>query len=86
MHFLPMAASFLLVFWNLRGFYIGGELEGPSGQDDVRLLALQFAAKLHGLTITASLTAVILYYIRQELMAATGLPFGAIVAGLQYRG
>ena len=68
-----MAASFLLIFLNFRGFYIGQELEGPSCQDDIRFLALQFAAKLHELTIIASLTAVLLYYIRHELMADTGL-------------
>lgn len=74
-----------MVVLNWRGFYIGGELEGAVGQDDARFLALQFAAKLHELTISASLTAVILYYIRHELMTDGGLPFGAIVAGLQFK-
>ena len=74
-----------MVILNWRGYYIGGELEGAVGQDDARFLALQFAAKLHELTISASLTAVILYYIRYQLMADSGLPFGAIVAGLQFK-
>ncbi len=74
-----------MVILNWRGFYIGGELEGAVGQDDARFLALQFAAKLHELTISASLTAVILYYIRNQLMTESGLPFGAIVAGLQFK-
>ena len=74
-----------MVVLNWRGYYIGGELEGAVGQDDARFLALQFAAKLHELTISASLTAVIFYYIRYQLMAESGLPFGAIVAGLQFK-
>ena len=75
----------MVVYLNWRGFYIGEELEGAVGQDDAKLLALQFASKLHELTISASLTAVILSYIRHELMTDSGLPFGAIVAGLQFK-
>ena len=74
-----------MVVLNWRGFYIGEQLEGAVGQDDARFLALQFAAKLHELTISASLTAVILYYVRHQLTEESGLPFGAIVAGLQFK-
>ena len=84
-HVVPIAASLVVIYLNWRGFYIGEELEGAVGQDDAKLLALQFASKLHELTISASLTAVILSYIRHELMTDSGLPFGAIVAGLQFK-
>lgn len=84
-HVVPIAASLVVVYLNWRGFYIGEELEGAVGQDDAKLLALQFASKLHELTISASLTAVILSYIRHELTTDSGLPFGAIVAGLQFK-
>ena len=81
-----MAATLVLVVFNWRGFYIGGELEGAVGQDDARFLALQFTAKLHELFINASLTTVILSYIQRKLVAEdSGLPFGAIAAGLQFR-
>lgn len=84
-HFLPIAAAFFLVAFNWRGYYIGGELAGAVGQDDAKFIGLQFAAKLHELTITASLTAVIFSYIRHELVADSGLPFGAIMAGFQFK-
>ena len=84
-HFVPIAAAFVLVILNWRGYYIGGELEGAVGQDDAKFIGLQFAAKLHELTITASLTAVIFSYIRHELVTDSGLPFGAVMAGLQFK-
>ena len=84
-HIIPIVAAMVLVILNWRGYYIGGELAGAVGQDDAKFIALQFAAKLHELTISASLTTVILSYIRHELIEDTGLPFGAIVAGLQFK-
>ena len=75
----------VLVILNWRGYYIGGELAGAVGQDDAKFIGLQFAAKLHELTINASLTTVILSYIRHELLKDSGLPFGATVAGLQFK-
>lgn len=84
-HFVPIAAAFVLVVLNWRGYYIGGELEGAVGLDDAKFIGLQFAAKLHELTITASLTAVIFSYIRHELVTDSGLPFGAIMAGFQFK-
>ncbi|KAK3166653.1 hypothetical protein OEA41_009778 [Lepraria neglecta] len=83
-HIVPIAAALVLVVLNWKGYYIGGELAGAVGQDDAKFIGLQFAAKLHELTISASLTAVIFSYIRHELVTASGLPFGAIVAGLQF--
>ena len=84
-HFVPLSAALVLVVLNWRGYYIGGELEGAVGQDDAKFIGLQFAAKLHELTISASLTAVIFSYIRHELVTDSGLPFGAIMAGFQFQ-
>ncbi len=84
-HVVPIAASMILVVLNWRGYYIGGELEGAVNQDDIKFLALQFTAKLHELTMNASLTAVIISYVRHELITNTRLPFGAIAAGLQFK-
>ena len=84
-HFVPIAAVLVLVILNWRGYYIGGELAGAVGQNDAKFIGLQFAAKLHELTISASLTAVLFCYIRHELMTEDGLPFGAIMAGFQFK-
>ena len=84
-HIVPITAAMVLVVLNWRGYYIGGELAGAVGEDDAKFIGLQFAAKLHELTISASLTAVIFSYVRHELIRDSGLPFGAIVAGLQFK-
>ena len=84
-HLIPISASLVLVVLNWRGYYIGGELAGATGQDDAKFLALQFAAKLHELAIVASLAAVIFSYIRHELVKNNGMPFGAIAAGLSFK-
>lgn len=84
-HIVPIAAAIILLALNGQGYYIGSELTGPSGYDDLKFIGLQFAAKFHELTLNASLTAVVLSYIRHEMAIAGGLPFGAIFAGFQFR-
>jgi hypothetical protein len=83
-HLLPVSAAILLVSLNLHGYYIGGELAGPIGYDDVKLSGLQFSAKLHEITMQASLSVIVVGLIRQELVAGEGIPFGAIFGSLQF--
>ncbi|KAF2141513.1 uncharacterized protein K452DRAFT_319107 [Aplosporella prunicola CBS 121167] len=82
-HFIPVGAAVALIFLNVHEFYIGGELSGESGQDDQKLAALQFAAKLHELLMISSLTATLFTFIRREVTTGDGLPFGALIAGLR---
>ena len=84
-HLIPTAACIGIVALNLRGYYIGGELAGPSGQDTEKLAGLQFAAKLHELTMNASLATMLFSYIRYQVTFGGGLPFGAMFAGLQFK-
>ena len=84
-HLLPTGAAISICTLNLVGYYVGGELAGASGQDEEKFAGLQFAAKLHELTINASLAAMILSYIRHELAVGRGVPFGAIFAGMQFQ-
>jgi hypothetical protein len=72
-----------LLSLNLADRYEGGELRGASGQDDQKLGALQFAAKLHEILMLASLGEIIFSYIRRELVFGDGVPFGAVSAGLK---
>lgn len=74
-HFVPVGGAVALIALNCRQFYIGPWLKNIS--------LLQFAAKLHELTIQASLTTILLTYIRYELALGVGLPFGALFSGLQ---
>lgn len=83
-HLVPTLASLSIVILNVKGYYIGDELSGASGQDTQKLGALQFAAKLHELTIHASIAAMVLSYIRYELTLGKGLPLGAMSAGIKF--
>ncbi len=77
-----MGAAIPLLILNGTGYYIGGELSGASGQDTQKLAALQFASKLHELTMLASIGAIMFTYVRRELAFGEGVPFGAVFAGL----
>ena len=84
-HVLPVGASLAIVSLNLRKHYIGGELAGLSGQDNEKFAGLQLAAKLHELLINASLASILWSYIRYQIALGSGLPFGAVFAGLQFK-
>lgn len=45
-HIIPTGVSLALVIVNLRGHFIGSELEGTQGQDSLKLGMLQICAKL----------------------------------------
>lgn len=82
-HVAPVTAACALVVLNSAQYYVGGELAGPIGQDDQKLNALQFAAKLHELLMIASLAAIVFTYIRRELIFGEGIPYGTLFAGLE---
>ena len=83
-HLVPVSIAIMLISLNSHGYYIGGELAGPSGYDPVKLSGLQFAAKLHEITMLASLSVIVVGLIRQELVAGEGIPFGAVFGSLQF--
>ncbi|KAL8771365.1 MAG: hypothetical protein Q9209_003271 [Squamulea sp. 1 TL-2023] len=84
-HVLPASIAITIALLNSFGYYIGEELAGPEGQDDEKLAGLQLAAKLHELTMQASIAAMLLQYIRHELALSNGLPFGSLFAGHMYK-
>jgi hypothetical protein len=45
-HVLPSAVSLALVTIHVRGYFIGSDLDGPGGQDELKLGLLQVAAKI----------------------------------------
>lgn len=89
-HLIPVSAGAVLIAFNLQQYYIGGELAGVISQDDQKLAALQFTAKLHELMLLASIGTIIWTYIRWALIygtenkSATGIPFGVVFAGLGF--
>ena len=74
-HVVPLAGALVLIWLNSVQYFVGTNLEGTVG--------LQFAAKLHELTMIASLTTVMMSYMRHRLTSRDGVPFGAAFAGLQ---
>lgn len=42
-HLSPVSAAVLLISLNAHSYYIGNELAGPIGHDDVKFSGLQFA-------------------------------------------
>jgi hypothetical protein len=76
-HFIPLTAAIALLVLNFSH-------QGLATSIDYQLpAALQFAAKLHELTMIASLTAVLLSFTCYYLAQNEGLPFGAAFASLQ---
>jgi hypothetical protein len=82
-HLIPAGAAIGLLSLNAAEYYVGGELAGQPGQDDQKLGALQFAAKLHEILMLASIAAIVFGYIRKELLFGEGIPYGAVSAGLK---
>ncbi|KAL8758465.1 MAG: hypothetical protein Q9199_001483 [Rusavskia elegans] len=80
-HVLPASIAISIAILNSVGYYIGEELAGTQGQDDEKLAGLQLAAKLHELTMQASLAAMLLQYVRHEVALQNGLPYGTLFAG-----
>ena len=80
---MPISASITLTVLNWKGFYIGGELQGPVGKDDLKFLGLQLAAKMIELLAVASLSTIMLALVRGQLMSES-LPFGAVTAGYEF--
>ena len=83
-HVLPVLITLTFLTLNYIEYYIGDELAGISGKDSQKLNALQFAAKLHELLINASISVVLMSYIRYELTLGHGLPFGAMLGGYEF--
>jgi hypothetical protein len=84
-HLVPISAAIALLVLNGSNHYIGGELSGASGQDNQKLAALLFAAKLHELFMLASLSTIVITYIRKELVFGGGVPFGTVFSATQFK-
>ena len=74
-HALPVGLALWLVVLNCNTYYVGSFT--------YNLFYYQIGAKVLEIMIQASLTTMILTYIRHELAIGNGLPFGALFSGLQ---
>lgn len=85
-HLVPILGVTVLLWLNLGGYYVGGEMQGGGDADanDTKLSTLQFVAKLHEVLMQASLSVVVIALIRHELLEGRAIPFGAIFGSLQF--
>ena len=85
-HFLPFSACVVLLWLNIGGYYIGGQLQGGGLDEasDTKLSTLQFVAKGHELLMQASLSVMVIGFIRHDLLEGRSIPFGAIFGSLQF--
>ncbi|KAF1809704.1 hypothetical protein P152DRAFT_451660 [Eremomyces bilateralis CBS 781.70] len=75
-HIVPLSGAIALLVLNMAQYYISSNMLSS------RIVALQFVAKLHELTMVASLATTLSSYTQYLLASKRGLPFGAAFAGL----
>ena len=75
-HLIPVAGAIALISINIHEYYITRE--------SVRsLVVYQLLAKIHEISIQASVAAIVFSYIRHEMVLGQGIPFGSLFCGLQ---
>ncbi|RDL36233.1 uncharacterized protein BP5553_06845 [Venustampulla echinocandica] len=86
-HLFPVAIICVLLGFNFHRYYIGHSLLGPADwQDDSKIDMLQIAAKIHEISIIASLTTVVCDIICYVLSSNVGVPISAVDAGAAFSG
>ncbi|KAL2049419.1 hypothetical protein ABVK25_010323 [Lepraria finkii] len=84
-HFIPIAATVIICYLAWAGYYIGGELTGINNEDSEKFIGLLFAAKLHELTINASLTAVIFSLFDISWQSLAAYPLGLYLRDYNFK-
>ncbi|MCJ1268680.1 hypothetical protein MMC22_008568 [Lobaria immixta] len=75
-HIAPIGVAIFEIVLNLKGHFVGDTFDKQS--------YLQFAAKAHEIAMQASIATILLSYIRYQISAGKGMPFGAVLSGLQF--
>lgn len=74
-HAIPLGMAIFEIFLNWKGHYVGGSFDKQN--------YLQFVAKTHEILMQTSLATIILSYVRYQISAGKGMPFGTILCTLQ---
>ena len=80
LHMIPLSITIAIFTLNARGIY--WQDLGRPNQNTI-LQALQYAAKAHELTMTASLTGIAVHQVQHRLDSPKGVPLGFLTAGFQ---
>ncbi|TVY76140.1 hypothetical protein LSUE1_G008647 [Lachnellula suecica] len=83
-HVIPISFTVVILFLNLRGYYIGTTFKSLIASQTINLLFLQIAAKAQELLIVASLATIVFHIARHELLFGDGLPLGLVGSGLLF--
>jgi hypothetical protein len=83
LHIIPVSVSITFIYLAWNGYYIGKELSGKTSQDGLKLLGLQFAAKILELLAMSSLS-IIMFALLREYLILDALPFGALGIGFNF--
>ena len=75
-HVVPLGVAIFEIVLNLKGHFVGSTFDKQS--------YFQFAAKAHEIVMQASIATILLSYIRYQISAGKGMPFGAVLSGLQF--
>ena len=75
-HVVPIGVSLTEIVWNCKGYYYGDRF--------TRLAYYQIIAKVHEVTVQASLASIVLSYLRHQITRGQGLPFGIFLGGMQF--
>ena len=75
-HVMPIGVAIFEIVLNLKGHFVGNIFDKQS--------YLQFAAKAHEIAMHASIATILLSYIRYQISTGAGMPFGAVLDGLQF--
>ena len=75
-HALPLTIAFFEIFLNWEGRYVGKSFNKQN--------YLQFVAKGHEITMQASVATILLSFIRYQITIGQGMPFGAVLGGLEF--
>ena len=74
-HLIPISVALCEIILNWEAYYVGVSIYNQ--------VVYQIVAKIHELAIQASLATILYSYIRYEMTAGNGIPFGALFSGLQ---
>lgn len=69
---------------NLKGYFIGSRLAGIEDQDQIKLGAIQIAAKIQELLMVSSLASTVFHIVRHALLKGDGLPLELIASGFKF--
>ncbi|MCJ1469537.1 hypothetical protein MMC07_008170 [Pseudocyphellaria aurata] len=75
-HIVPLGVSIFEIVLNFKGRFVGETFNYQN--------YIQFAAKGHEIAMQASIATILLSYIRYQISAGKGMPFGAVLSGLQF--